>query len=133
MSAGLVPVVAALIERDGRLLVCQRNACERYPLEWEFPGGKVEPGEDPRAALARELKEELSIEAAIGEELLRYEYCYPDRAPILLMFFRVSGYQGELRNRQFAAVEWESPARLPAYDFVAGDREFVRRLAGGGL
>jgi 8-oxo-dGTP diphosphatase len=131
LPSSLVQVVAGVLERDGRLLICQRHARDRYALKWEFPGGKVEPGEDPRAALARELKEELAIEAAVGEELLRYEYCYPQRTPILLMFFRVEGYQGELRNRQFAAVEWETPARLAEYDFVEGDRQFVARLAGG--
>ncbi len=131
MSAGLVHVVAAVIERDGRLLICQRNAHDRYPLKWEFPGGKVEPGEDPRAALARELNEELSIDAVVGDELLRYEYRYPQRTPILLIFFRVENYAGELRNRQFAAVQWETPARLAEYDFLEGDREFVRHLARG--
>jgi 8-oxo-dGTP diphosphatase len=133
VSAGLVHVVAAVIERDGRLLICQRNAHDRYPLKWEFPGGKVEPGEDPRIALARELNEELSIDAVIGDELLRYEYRYPQRTPILLMFFRVANYGGDLRNRQFAAVQWETPARLAEYDFLEGDREFVRHLARGEL
>ena len=133
MSATPVQVVAAVIEREGRLLVCRRQATDRYPLQWEFPGGKVEPGEDPRAALARELEEELAIRARVGAEILRYEYRYPQRPPILLIFLRVEEYQGELRNRQFAEVRWEAPARLPEYDFVAGDAEFVRRLARGEL
>jgi 8-oxo-dGTP diphosphatase len=128
-----VLVVAAVIERDGRLLICQRSAHDRYPLKWEFPGGKVEPGEDPRAALARELEEELALRAVIGEEILSYEYCYPERTPIRLIFFRVPHYEGEPRNRQFADTRWETPARLPAYDFVDGDREFVARLAGGSI
>jgi 8-oxo-dGTP diphosphatase len=133
VSATPVQVVAAVIEREGRLLVCRRQATDRYPLQWEFPGGKVEPGEDPRAALARELEEELAIRARIGAEILRYEYRYPQRPPILLIFLRVEEYQGELRNRQFAEVRWEAPARLPEYDFVAGDTEFVQRLARGEL
>ena len=133
MSESPVQVVAAVIERDRRVLVCQRNAEDRYPLKWEFPGGKVEPGEDPRAALGRELEEELSIRAVIGEEILSYEYCYPQRTPIRLIFFRVPDYEGEPRNRQFADTRWETPAGLPAYDFVDGDREFVARLARGEL
>ena len=59
-------VVAAVIERDGQILIGQRKARGRHGLKWEFPGGKVEPGEEPRAALARELREELAIEAVIG-------------------------------------------------------------------
>jgi len=133
MSDQPVQVVAAVIERDGRVLICQRSADDRYPLKWEFPGGKVEPGEDPRAALARELEEELAIRAVIGDEILSYEYRYPQRTPIRLIFFRVPHYAGDLRNRQFADTRWEAPARLPAYDFVDGDAPFVARLAGGEL
>jgi 8-oxo-dGTP diphosphatase len=126
-------VVAAVIERDGRVLICQRSATDRYPLKWEFPGGKVEPGEDPRAALARELEEELAIRAVVREEILRYPYCYPNRTSIVLIFYRVADFAGEPSNRQFAAVQWETPARLAEYDFVRGDQEFVGRLARGEL
>lgn len=133
MSESPVPVVAALIERDGRVLICQRRSTDRYPLKWEFPGGKVEPGEDPPAALARELLEELAIQVVVGPEILRYAYRYPQRPPILLIFYQVREYSGELRNRQFAAVRWEAPSRLGEYDFVAGDVEFAARLARGQL
>jgi 8-oxo-dGTP diphosphatase len=122
-------VVAALIERDQRLLICRRRATDRHPLQWEFPGGKVEPGESPSAALRRELREELGIEAAVGEEYTRYEFTYPGRSPILLIFYRVRDFAGELRNVVFDSVRWEAPAALPSYDFVEGDVEFVRRLA----
>ena len=124
-------MVAGLIEREGRVLICQRRPTDRYPLKWEFPGGKVEPGEAPAAALARELEEELSIRATVGAEILRYRFRYPSRRPILLVFFRVTDYQGRLHNRQFARMLWETPARLPDYDFVDGDAEFVRCLARG--
>jgi 8-oxo-dGTP diphosphatase len=128
-----VRVVAGVIERDGRLLICQRKAGDRYPLKWEFPGGKVEPGEDPRTALARELKEELALEATIGEPLLCYTYQYPLRAPVLLTFYRVTEYRGQPANRQFAQILWEARQRLPQYDFLEGDGEFVRRLTCGEL
>jgi len=82
---------------------------------------------DERAAV------EAAIRAVIGEEILSYEYCYPQRTPIRLIFFRVPDYEGEPRNRQFADTRWEAPARLPHYDFVAGDRKFVRRLVGGSI
>ncbi|MBM3812443.1 MAG: (deoxy)nucleoside triphosphate pyrophosphohydrolase [Acidimicrobiia bacterium] len=124
-------VVAALIERDGKLLIAQRRAEERHGLQWEFPGGKAEPGEGAREALKRELEEELGIQAEIGEEIERYQYQYPGCEPIELMFFRVDAYQGEPANRVFERIVWERPARLPDYDFLEGDVEFVRRLASG--
>jgi 8-oxo-dGTP diphosphatase len=122
-------VIAALIEREGQVLICQRKAGDRHDLKWEFPGGKVEPGEDPRAALARELEEELAIQASIGTEVTRYEFCYPKRAPILLVFYEVREYRGQPSNRGFEQIRWEARERLPEYDFLEGDVEFVRRLA----
>ncbi|HEX8984750.1 MAG TPA: (deoxy)nucleoside triphosphate pyrophosphohydrolase [Bryobacteraceae bacterium] len=123
-------VVAAVIERDARVLICRRSGGARHhPLKWEFPGGKVEPGEEPRTALARELDEELGIRAEIGEEIESFAYQYAGRGPILLMFFRVSRFAGELVNREFDEIVWESKDRLPEYDFLEGDIEFVRRLA----
>lgn len=124
-------VVAAVVERDGRILVCQRKAGARHELKWEFPGGKVEAGETPRQALQRELEEELGIQADIGAEIVRYEYCYPARTPILLVFFRVTEYSGEPKNLDFTAIRWEARERLPHYDFLDGDVDFVRRLARG--
>ncbi len=122
-------VVAAVIERDGRFLVCRRKATDAHPLKWEFPGGKVEDGEQPRAALARELREELGIEADIGGEIERYRFAYPGRAPIELIFLRVRTIIGEPVNRIFEAIEWVERARLAGYDFLEGDAEFVRRFA----
>jgi 8-oxo-dGTP diphosphatase len=125
----MTTVAAALIEQNGRLLICRRKADGPHPLKWEFPGGKLEAGESPSAALRRELREELGIEAAIGAEFTRYEFAYPGKKPILLIFFRVPEFRGELRNLVFEEVRWEAPEALPAYDFLEGDVEFVRRLA----
>ena len=83
----MVQVVAAVIERDGRILIGRRTARQSHALQWEFPGGKVEPGETPEQALARELEEELAIGGAGGPEIARYEYTYPGKEPILLIFF----------------------------------------------
>src|SRR6266481_10134598 len=94
----MTTVVAAVIERDGLILIGQRLPGKQHPLKWEFPGGKVEPGEDPRDALARELAEELDIRPEIGPEIARYEYQYPGRPPILLIFFKVDQFYGEPRN-----------------------------------
>ncbi len=121
-------VVAAVIERDGRILICQRRG-GRHALKWEFPGGKVEPGEDSRSALARELREELQIEAVIGAGLHTETVRYPSGPPIRLQFFRVTDFSGEPTNLQFEQVVWENRRNLPQYDFLEGDIEFVKKLA----
>jgi len=125
----MTTVVAAIIERDGRILICRRRADGAHPLKWEFPGGKVEPGEQPVDALRRELLEELAIAANIGTEVTRYEYTYPGSKPILLIFYRVTEFSGEPHNRVFHEIAWDEPVRLCAYDFLDGDVEFVRTLA----
>jgi 8-oxo-dGTP diphosphatase len=125
----MVQVVAAIIERNGRILICRRTAEQSHALQWEFPGGKVEPGETPPQALERELAEELGIQAAAGKEITRYQYTYPGRNPILLIFFRITGFQGEPANLIFQEMRWEPPERLAAFDFVEGDGQFIRTLA----
>jgi 8-oxo-dGTP diphosphatase len=131
VTAPTLIVVAAVIESGGRVLIGKRRHDESYGGKWEFPGGKVEPGEAPRAALARELAEELAIDAEIAEEMDRYPYEYPGRAPIELIFFRVPRYAGEARNLTFAEIRWVERRRLTEFDFLEGDIEFVARLAGG--
>lgn len=126
-----IRVVAGVIEREGMILLGQRRAGDRFQFKWEFPGGKVEPDEDPKEALARELREELGIEAVIGEEMARYEHQYPGKTAILLMFFRVHEFTGEPANNVFESIRWEARPRLPEYDFLDGDVDFVRRLAKG--
>ncbi|MDR3703765.1 MAG: (deoxy)nucleoside triphosphate pyrophosphohydrolase [Candidatus Sulfopaludibacter sp.] len=126
----MVQVVAAIIEREGRILICRRTREQAHALKWEFPGGKVEPGESPDQALARELEEELGLRQTAGTEITRYEFCYPGKPPILLIFFRVMQFQGEPANRIFHEMRWEEPARLADFDFVEGDLQFIRELAG---
>jgi 8-oxo-dGTP diphosphatase len=121
-------VVAAVIERGGRILIGQRKKEGHHPLKWEFPGGKVEPGELPEAAAIRELEEELGIRARLDRELMRYEYQYAGRPPIVLIFYRVVDFEGEPQNRDFEQIRWEAPHRLASYDFLEGDAEFIRSL-----
>ena len=128
MSATSVQVVAAIMAREGKDLIGQRKRTGRHPLKWEFPGGKVEPGEDPRAALSRELREELNVDAVIGEELDSYEAGYGDGLQLMLHFYRVTGFQGELRNLDFEQIAWETPERLPEYDFLEGDVPFISKM-----
>jgi 8-oxo-dGTP diphosphatase len=131
MARPVIRVVAAVIERNGQILVGQRRKSDSHGLKWEFPGGKVERGEVPVAALARELEEELGIQARVGREIVRYAHEYPKRATILLMFFSVTEFSGEPQSLAFERIVWESPEKLPEYDFLDGDVDFVRRLASG--
>ncbi len=122
-------VVAAIIVRGESVLICQRTAGGLHAGKWEFPGGKVEADEELRAALARELEEELAIQAVIGAEIERYEYTYPGRRAIQLIFFEVTEFKGEPANLIFAQIRWERPKNLLFYDFLDGDIEFVKKLA----
>jgi len=122
----MTTVVAAVIERDGRILIGQRKRTGQHPLKWEFPGGKVEPGESPEAAVVRELEEELAIRARVEREIMRYEYQYPGRPPILLIFYRVTEFTGEPMNLDFEQIAWVARPSLGDYDFLEGDAEFIR-------
>jgi 8-oxo-dGTP diphosphatase len=127
-------VVAALIRRGDEVLICQRAANKPMPLKWEFPGGKVEPGEELRAALARELEEELGIRATIGREVSTLHFVYrKDDFAVELRFFQVDEFDGELENRIFADMRWEKMERLAEYDFLEADLELVRQIAAGGV
>ncbi len=131
MGRPVIKVAAAVIERNGRILIGQRRKTDSHGLKWEFPGGKVERGEAPAAALARELEEELGIQARVGREIVRYAHEYPKRATILLIFFNVKEFSGEPQALAFERIVWETPDQLPTYDFLDGDVDFVRRLAAG--
>jgi len=125
----IVEVVAAVIERAGLILIGQRKPRGRHGLKWEFPGGKVEPGEAVRDALVRELREELGIEARIGDEIEGYDFSYNAGHVTRLLFFRVAEFTGEPENLDFAQIAWVERQRLPDYDFLEGDVAFVRGLA----
>jgi 8-oxo-dGTP diphosphatase len=126
-------VVAGLIVKDGKLLVCQRTRHQTMPLKWEFPGGKIEEGEQPRNALRRELEEELGILATIGDEVKRIQHEYPNGGMVELRFFVVREFQKELENRIFKDMQWADPRDLPKYDFLEADLLLVRDLAAGKL
>jgi 8-oxo-dGTP diphosphatase len=124
-------VAAALIVQDGKLLVCQRTKHQTMPLKWEFPGGKIEEGEQPRDAMRRELEEELGINADVGDEVARIRHTYNGGSQVELRFFLVPKYRGELENRIFRDVRWVERAKLPDYDFLDADRELVQEIAAG--
>jgi 8-oxo-dGTP diphosphatase len=126
-------VVAALILQQDKVLICQRTQEQAMPLKWEFPGGKIEPGEDPITALRRELQEELGINATIGELISRIEHRYKHGGVVELQFFVVRKFENELQNRIFKDVRWEKLAELPKYDFLEADRDLIQQLAAGKL
>jgi 8-oxo-dGTP diphosphatase len=122
-------VVAGLIFDQDCVLVCQRNQQSTFALKWEFPGGKVEPGEEPQSALRRELKEELDIEVGLLREISRHEHCYPKMAKVNLRFFRVVDYSGEVKNLVFEQIKWVPVKDLERLDFLEADLPLVRELA----
>jgi len=127
----LIRVSAGILTCDGQLLICQRRSNDLHALKWEFPGGKADATESGEDCLRRELREELQIEATIGEVLYRTTHAYPSGRTVALTFFHVPCYEGEIINTQFQALAWVAPAQLLSYDFLEGDLEFVTRLARG--
>lgn len=122
-----------MIVKDGKILVCQRTRHQVMPLKWEFPGGKIEEGEQPRDALKRELDEELGISAEIGAEVARFQHDYPNGGAVELRFFLVRQYAGEIENRIFREIQWSEPSALNSFDFLEADLELVKQLARGEL
>lgn len=130
----MLTVVAALIESNGKLLVCQRRRGARFELMWEFPGGKVDPGETLEAALARELREELGVAAEIGPELYRTRHKYAAmKEPIELIFFAAKLNLGEVKNLDFEQIVWRETASLSELNFLPADHELIEKLANGSI
>ncbi len=123
-------VTAGILKDGDRILICQRHRADKYGLQWEFPGGKVRGGEESKAALRRELEEELSIDAEVGEEVFRLRHRYPDRY-VEVIFFTVPSFRGEAQNRVFEAIVWAPRAELSRYNFLEADRELVSRIERG--
>ena len=124
----MTEVVCGLIEQDGRILIGQRRPEDKHPLKWEFPGGKVEAGETPAQALARELEEELAIAAGPITEMHRYEFAYPGKSPVRLIFLHVAGFEKPLQNRIYHALAWIAPWQISGYDILEGDLAFIEWL-----
>jgi ADP-ribose pyrophosphatase len=129
-----VRVVAAIIrwdgQRDGRILICQRRRDDAFPLKWEFPGGKIAPGESCEEALRRELREELGVEARVGAECFRTHHHYTEQnRSVELLFFPAVLESRDVKNLAFEQIVWAEPADLVKYDFLEADREVVAALA----
>ena len=126
-------VVAAVIERaDRRILIGQRRRDDSSPLKWEFPGGKVRPGESPEAALARELEEELGATLRRSREVARVKHTYPDRPEDFeIRFFVAEIGDEEIAPRAFEKIAWALPKELGDYDFLEANQMLVAQLATG--
>jgi len=120
-------VAAGVLCAAGRVLAGRRRATDRHPLAWELPGGKLEIGEDPRAALVRELREELDVAATVGRVLHRVGHRYDDRF-IDITFLEVTAIDRAPANRVFAELRWIPVEELEAVDFLAADRDFIAAL-----
>jgi 8-oxo-dGTP diphosphatase len=126
-------VAAALIVRDGEVLIGQRRPDQPMASLWEFPGGKIEPGESAQQALARELSEELGIHAEVGPPVTRIRHHYRRGGAVDLQFFAVREFSGEIQNQIYQQVRWVKLAELTDYEFLAADRGLIRDLAAGKL
>jgi 8-oxo-dGTP diphosphatase len=125
-----VPVVCAVIEREGLVLVAQRPPHKLLPLKWEFPGGKVEPGEDPAAAIVREIREELGCAITVTRAFTPFTHDYKT-VVIEMIPFACALVPGspEPHPHEHVAIAWVTPAGLDAYDLAAADWPVVAALA----
>ena len=122
-----VEVVAALIWRDNKFLICQRPAHKARALLWEFVGGKVEAGESKEEALKRECKEELNIEISVGEVFAEVTHGYSDITVHLTLFnAAISG--GEPQKLEHNAIAWITPSQVPDYEFCPADKDFLKKI-----
>lgn len=127
-------VAAAVIARDGRILAAQRPAHKLHPGAWEFPGGKIAPGETPEACLVRELREELDVDIEVGPCLHCCDHDYPgEGVRVRLWFFAARIVAGEPAPREHAQLRWLAAQDLPSLPFLEADHAVVAALARGEL
>lgn len=124
-----ITVVGAMIDRDGRYLITQRKPTATLPLLWEFPGGRVEPGESDAEALVRELREEMSIEVEVGVRMMHVLHSYPDY-DIDFRVYRCILKSGEIAHVRVHAHRWVAPSDLDDYEFPPADQKTFEQLLG---
>ncbi len=126
----IIKVTAAILEKDGQIIIAQRKSSDHLSGKWEFPGGKIEPGETPEECLARELKEEFDIDVTIGEHLGSNVHHY-DHISIELMAYRASWVGGAITMNDHKAYRWVTVDQLTEFDFAPADVPFVEMLCAG--
>lgn len=127
----MIRVVAAIIEENGRLLICQRPEGKVFAGKWEFPGGKMRPSETPRQALGRELREELGLAARVGDVMQTVRHRYAEMSAAVQLMFLRAALEGLPRNLAFKRIVWVRREELPRYDFLTADRRMISRLVRG--
>ncbi len=120
-------VTAGILEENGLVLIARRKPGKHMGGKWEFPGGKIEPGETPEQSLARELREELDVNARIGELLCRASY-EGDGISLELLVYRVEGFLGSPVLHEHEELRWVAPRELHGYDLADSDRRVVETL-----
>ena len=120
-------VVAALVWRDGKFMICQRPEHKARGLLWEFVGGKVEAGETKEAALVRECREELDVLLAVGDVFMDVVHEYPDLT-VHLTLFDTTIAQGEPKMLEHHDIRWITPEEIPDYEFCPADEEILKKI-----
>ena len=128
----IIKVTGAIIQKNDKYLIGRRGPNEKSPGLWEFPGGKIEKGETPIQCIKRELKEELNINAEIGDLVIKYEYNYPN-VSYLLHFFKINSYIGEFKMIAHDKLEWVSLNDFHKYDFLEGDTPLINQMLSNNL
>jgi 8-oxo-dGTP diphosphatase len=121
-------VIAAVIEKDGRILIAKRKRGKQHPGKWEFPGGTLEEGETHEQCLKRELQEELAIPAEVGELVCTSEYRYTPDYTIRLLAYRTTVTSDNFILNDHEEVRWVKPTELADYDFPEADKPIVEKL-----
>lgn len=124
-----IRVVGAMIEKDGCYLITQRPPTASLPLLWEFPGGRVEPGETDEKALARELKEEMKIDVEVGSRVIHVEHAY-ESYDIDFCVYRCRLVKGPIAHVRVHDHRWVRPEELDRYEFPAADEKTIAKLLG---
>ena len=128
----MIAVVAALLVRDGKLMIAQRPAGKHMAGKWEFPGGKIEKGETPERALERELWEELGVKTRTGRIYHAIHHSYPEK-DILLLFYRSRLIEGEPRPIEEADIRWIEEAQIRDFDWAEADAPLIDLIENDGF
>ena len=124
----MTKVAVGILRRNGKILACQRKKGGRYELKWEFPGGKVEPGESFEECLARELGEELSVQVHAIRRIEVQFADYDDGGMFEVAYCEVTGFDGEPVNNVFEQIRWVSLQELRTLDILEGNRDFIAKM-----
>ncbi len=130
MGKEMIDVTAAILVKDGKILIAKRTPEDKQPGKWEFPGGKIEAGESARECLKREMQEEFGIEVRVGKFMGESVYHYP-HGSIRLLAYLAEWQAGDLALKDHADYAWAQCDRLAEFDFAPADLPFVQKLVTG--